>query len=369
VTNLVVGVTRSDGSIVAIPYANTTRESIVELNAGLNATADDHANPSFLIRASDNRVLAFYTGHNVTGTYMRVSTNPLDVSSWGSEVNLDSQLGIDYYSYTNPIQLTGEANDPIYLFMRAAPEDSTDWAGYVSTSEDDGATWGTAINWLLGTGANRPYWRFIENGDSRIDIVLTDGHPNNVSTNSIYHGYLTGGSLYQSDGTLIGALASGPYAPTDFTLVYDGTTTRAWCWDIAIEADGQPRILFATFPTAATDHRYRWAIWNGSAWADYEVCTAGGRLYAAESYYSGGVCFDYSDPNTVYASRQVMGDWQIYKEVTANDGVSWTETQITTDDAHCIRPVIIRGGTKLAYLRGYYRAYTDFDTQIILASV
>lgn len=330
--------------------------------------ADDHNNPALLVRASDSRLLAFYSAHNGSEYYLRVSTNPLDATAWGTEATLDSSLGMDSYTYANPIQLTGETNDPIWLFFRGDPPGATGWAQYFSKSEDGGATWAAATRWLAN-GSERPYAKFIQNGDSRIDFACTDGHPVEVAGCSIYHGYYQGGNVYQSDGTLVGAIDAGPYLPSAFTQVYDGASVEAWVHDIVIDVGGNPVIAYAAFEST-TDHRYRYAKWSGSAWIDNEIVAAGTNLYTAQLHYSGGISIDPADVNTVYLSREAGdADWEIWRYITADDGESWSGTKLTTESGRALRPYVVRGhgsDKKVAYFAGTYTSYTSYDTVIKL---
>lgn len=324
---------------------------------------DDHANPSILIRNSDKRVMSWYCTHNGSTIYQRVSKNPEDISDWLPETSLDAQLGFDWYTYPCPVQLTGETNEPIYLFFRSwqvVPEGI-----YYSKSSDGGTTWNTAVR-FIAVATQRPYFHVVRNGTDRIDIVCTDGHPNEVPTNSIYHCYYQNGNLYKSNGTLIGAIGSGPYTPSvSFTKVYDGTTNNAWNWDIAVDGSGYPVIAYAQFRSSNVDHRYRYARWNGSSWTDGEVVAGGTYLYAAEAQYSGGICIDHSNVNVVYVSKQVSSQWEIWKYVTADAGATWDAgTAITSGSSNPnIRPVVPQGGGpySVMWCNGTYTAYTSFN--------
>jgi len=362
------------GSINTAGHARVTQfnQSTGERAAGFTLHSslgvDDHDVPSLLIRSSDSKLMAFYCHHNGAEFYMRVSTNALDASAWDAEVTLDSSLGMDSYTYANPIQLTGETNDPIWLFFRGDPPGATGWAQYFSKSEDDGATWAAATRWIEN-GSERPYIKLVQNGDARIDFAVTDGHPNSVATNSLYHGYYEGGNWYQSDGTLVGGVGDLPFAPSAFTLVYDGTTTPCWVSDIVIDGSGNPVIAYENFPST-TDHRYRYAKWNGSAWSDNEIVAEGTYLYAAEAYYSGGISIDPADVNTVYLSREPGdADWEIWRYVTSDGGATWEGTKLTTESGRALRPYVVRnhgGDKKVAYFAGTYMTFTNYDTVIKL---
>jgi hypothetical protein len=363
----VYGAINEFGDVIARTYNHTTQaESEIMFHEAFQL--DDHANPAFLTRASDSKIMAFYTRHNdYENYYQRVLTNANDPTAWDNAIDIRSQIDNGDgggYSYAVPIQLSGEMSEPIYLFHRRG----SSW--YRGKSSDGGATW-TTIK-LLTNGAERPYFHAVANGDSRIDFVCTTGHPAEVIC-SIYHGYYEAGNWYASDGTLVGADADMPFAPSDFTLVYDGTTTNSWNYDIAIDGSGNPVILFGTFPDLDTDHRYYYGHWTGAAWDVNQICEAGGPMVATgdSRYYSGGCGLDHSNPNIVYVSREVAGVFRIYKETTADGGASWTETAITDGTEHCYRPWVIEGhnGTmQLAYMRGQYIGYTDYTTRTVLQS-
>jgi hypothetical protein len=178
---------------------------------------DDHAGISFLRRDSDGKILAAYAGHDTSYLYLAISSSADSVAAFGTPTNLDSSLGGSAYSDPTLIQLTGETNDPIYLFYR---DGSGPYNNYFSKSTDGGATWSAGTH-FFDNGDERPYFVYARNGDSRIDFATTDGHAS-IATNSIYHFYYEGGNWYKSDGTLIGDNTVLPLEPADVTKVYDG---------------------------------------------------------------------------------------------------------------------------------------------------
>lgn len=294
---------------------------------------------------------------------LRISTNPLDASAWETAVDLDTSFGLELYTYSNPVQLTDETNDPIYLFFRSG--NGAGAAQYYAKSDDGGGTWAAPVQWLVAA-AGRPYLKLAKTSESRIDFLITNGHPTSIST-SLYHGYYEAGNWYQSDGTLVGDVGDMPFAPSDFTLVYDGSTVRGWDWDIARGADGHPRVLFAIFPET-TDHRYYYGRWTGTAWVTTEICTGGTHLYADERYYSGGLSFDHDTPDRVFASRESGGAWNIWRYTTTDNGVTWAGTALTTGSGTRIRPYVVAGASepKLLYLSGTYTTYSDYNMRIVI---
>lgn len=347
---LIMGGINSKGQVVVL------REGVAPVVLNSTVGTDDHNNPAYLRRSSDGRIIAHYTGHNIASYYQRISTNPDDMSSWGSETNLDASLGASNYTYTNLVQIT----DGIFTFIRCIS--TGDYAPHYSVSTDNGATWSAVVKLMDGL---RPYFRVFKSGANRIDIIANDGHPNEFTGNSTYHFYYDAGAWKATDGTTLGSL---PYTPaTHLTKIYDGASVESWVHDVSFDTTaGVPVAVFATFPTPASDHRYRYAKWSGSAWNHYEICTAGGPLYSGETYYSGGICIDPDNPNIIYCSREDgSGIYQIWKGVTADGGATWTLTQLTFETVHwCFRPNKEAGSSQITFCKGSYTSFTDFNTHI-----
>lgn len=358
------GVLGNDGKVGVRSYTHATpaQPSVFNMRT---FSLDDHDNPALLVRDSDKRLIAFYGEHTGAEMYVRISTNAEDATAWGAEITLDATLGLSTYTYSNPVQLLGETNDPIYNIFRA--DDGSGLQYFYTKSEDGGATWSAAQKiW----NQIRPYNRLVANGTTRLDFAVCTTHPD-TAVNALYHCYYEGGSWYQSDGTLI--TASPPFDVSGGTKIYDAADNagvRCWVWDIAIDSNGYPVIVYAVFPDTATNHRYRYARWTGAAWVDYEITGAdGGYLYAAEAYYSAGVCLDHEDPDIVYLSKKVGGVYQIYKYTTADNGATWSASQITSRTQDCLRPSVVRshsGSMQLMYFTGTYTSFTNYETFTVL---
>ena len=126
------------------------------------------------------------------------------------------------------------------------------------------------------------------------------------------------------------------------------------------------------------DHRYRYARWNGKNWEDHQIAFAGKRLYEKEKFYSGGICLDPDDTAIVYLSSDVdiqtgrpnaSGHWEIYRGVTGDGGKHWTWRPLTSNSRRDnLRPIVPAGhppGTFVLWLRGVYRAYTDYEEEVV----
>jgi hypothetical protein len=322
--------------------------------------ADDHDNPALYVR-SDGKILAAYSKHNDAGNVhrIRISTNAGDISAWGTEINPP----VTVPSYANPHYLS--ESGLLYVGFRSGSGSTRPQQRI--TSSDEGATWGTAADWITKADA-RPYVKACSNGTNRIDLFLSTHHPNEGAA-SLYHCYmqLDAGveKFYQSDGTLIGTSTE----PENGTLIYDGATLDGWCYDITYGADGRPRVLFTKYEST-TDHRYMFSRWTGSVWTTpAQIVSGGSYLYAAEANYSGGMCFDGANPDRVYASVQASGQWEIQDWRTTDSGATWNKWRDITSGSsvkNC-RPWSPRGhdgALSVLWWRGTYTSYTNYSTAI-----
>src|SRR5690606_20591678 len=129
-----------------------------------------------------------------------------------------------------------------------------------------GRTWETGRILVLPERTyrnRRPYMKVHANGRDAIHFAFTDGHPNAEPTNSIYYMKYRDGALLRANGERIATLSDGPVDPAKTDLVYNGNepSGKAWIWDIAETAQGQPVIVFVAFPTDSS-HVYYYSIFN-----------------------------------------------------------------------------------------------------------
>ena len=346
--------------------------------------ADDHANPSLLIR-DDRRIMIFYSKHTQpdSPTFLRISKHPEDIREWEPVQHLWLNDNPIYppefrrdFCYTNPYQLSAE-NNKIFLFWRGI-----DFKPCVSTSTDGGTTWEPGR--ILVTAEEiykdrRPYIKYGANGKDKIHFAFTDGHPSREPTNSIYYACYQNGALCRANGKKIASWEAIPITPEQADLVYDASKTgaRAWIWDVAEDEKGYPVIVYTRHPVEE-DHRYHYARWNGKKWLDYEICRAGKWFPQTpeneterEPHYSGGIALDHKNPTIVYLSRPVNGVFEIEKWTTKNKGRSWRSEAITAGSKNDnVRPFVIRNnpaGASPSVLwmnNRKYVHYTDYETAI-----
>src|SRR5699024_90171 len=339
--------------------------------------ADDHNNPSILIK-HDGKLLVFYSEHATEKPmYLRRSTNPEDISMWEpvEKLNLNNskryQGFSDTYTYTNPIYLKDEQK--LYLFWRGS-----DFKPQYAFSEDWGKSWSRGEILILPDRTyrnRRPYLKVASNGKDEIHFAFSQGHPRREPDNSIYYMSYKDGAYWHADGTKITDTLS---KPSEVDLVYDATNSpRAWVWDVAVDQSGKPAIVYATFPDDTT-HIYHYAKWNGSSWQNYKLVDSGLWFpdtpegeQEPEPNYSGGISLDHENPNIVYLSRQRRGVFEIEKWVTRAGGKTWERNIVTSGSSFDnVRPVAVRNaeqGNSLQFLwmlNEEYIHYTDYNSVI-----
>lgn len=325
---------------------------------------DTHNNPALLVRDSDKRIVVAFCRHFGANMFIRVSTNPEDVTAFGAAQNLGT--GSNDHTYPAIVQLTGVANDPIYVFYR-------DFSGTVTTttgrlayvvSEDDGATWSTVSYLMTGTSNLVPYWSITTDNDTRIDVISTDRDPygSDGGTLVIAHFYIDGTdfSTYESDGTEI--TATRPFNLGDATTVYDGADGDSFVMDSMLSS-GEPRFTFIVATSGSTISA-RHARWTGSAWTTSTIYNA--DWFPVDRYF-GSAAFDHSDPSKVYVAKKTGASTsELYRYTTPDNGATWDAGLALTSGSSNLNaaPIGIHNGVAslpTLWLRGTISSSTVFD--------
>ena len=339
-------------------HLETWRVTVVRDRLGV----DDHGNPALALRP-DGQLMVFYSAHYGRRMYYRVSDEPESIDMWQPEQRVPTnEFGPWGFTYPNPMSLPAERR--LYVFWRGGARNPT-----FATLDLEGR-WSRART-LIRVRRQRPYAKFTTNGRDEIHFAFTEAHPRNRKT-SIFYASLCGGVLRGGGRREIADLAERPLAPSQADRVHDAREQGygAWIHDIALDADGNPTLVYAVFPSRG-DHRYVYARWTPSGWIVRDLVAAGGSICGdgSEPHYSGGISLRHGDPSVVVLSREVDGVHEIERWTTPDGGDSWHSEPITEASAEPnLRPIIARhsrgGHAELFWLRGSYPGYRRYQTVI-----
>jgi len=371
----------SNGNIMVASF-NKKTDVITEKRILYKFDKDDHANPSFLV-LPDKRIMIFFTAHNTRGHKLKKSAifysttiNPEDISKWNKlqkiTKNTKGKMG---FCYTNPVMLSQE-NNRIYLFWRGA-----NWKPTFSYSDNLGGNWSKPKTFIKSKRKKekRPYMKVYSNNSNEIHFAFTDGHPNNEPLNSLYYVKYKNGAFYKANGTEIGKLKSLPIKHEKCDIIFQGDNlTRSWVWDLGADKKGNPSILYTRF-LKKTKHEYYYAKWYENSWLNSKITDAGttftknSKKWKSEIYYSGGICLDKKNLNTVYYSKPVNGIFEIFKSSINPINNRWEEFPISTKSSkNNIRPINIQIKNQNYLLWMYnskYLHYKDFHTYIKIKKI
>jgi len=361
--------TPGEVTLTEIDLANGARRTV-----GLgDAELDDH-NSAAIWESPGREVLTAWTRH-AKDVVIRTHRRRTD-GSWLRLPTVSDESAVTYSNLYSVLREDGAAL--LYDFYRGTGFDPE-----VMASSDAGRTWsrlGRLLADPVDSPAQRPYVRYASRGD-RIDFISTEGHPNAAQT-SIYHGYILDGIVHRSDGTALGRAGTAIPVTSLTRLWTSSPTEEGWTVDLTYDrSTGSPIAAFSTTRTV-DDHRYYVGRWNGSGWQVQQVARAGRALYPAEADYTGLIALDPRDPNHVVISTDahpVTGaalvsatDGRRHRELfdgTRRGDGSYAWTPLTANSTvDNIRPVIATnasGAWALAWLRGRYTTYQNYDLEVV----
>ncbi|HYP98106.1 MAG TPA: hypothetical protein VER96_05500 [Polyangiaceae bacterium] len=394
---LVIGSEASGGSrngyqeAVIYDIAGGTKK-LYTLGTGLVSDVDDHDAPALLIRP-DGKYYAQWSGHR---SDCLTRTSVFDGTAWSAEKKFDwknngcpwAGASTNMVTYSNPWYMGAT----IYSAVRSVATDPA-----ILSSDDNGGTlsyYGRLMT-TKQTGYVAGYFKYWGNNTDRIDFVGTEAHPRDADT-SLYHGYIQGGKVYDSKGTVkvdklnepdstkVSAVDINTYTPVFKT----GTTINgvklehAWNHDIVRYADGTIAILgqARVSGTGSDDPDKRMLYWrfDGTAWKATYLVKAGTKLYADEQDYTGLGALVPDDPTTIYISSPYdpstdkmgsSGKREIWRGTTCDQGATFKWTPVTANSTKDnMRPVVPKwdsSHTALLWMQGTYSTAQKFSTKIV----
>lgn len=351
---------------------------------------DDHNNAAILVKGP-GEYLAFWAGHNENcNSYWRNYSG----GTWGSQQIFNWSQHSSPCPWSNPPRSVTynnlwnmSAENKIYNFSR-----TVDTSPNLLVSSDDGASWtyGGRLTATPQVGYVAGYYKYWGNGVDRVDFLATDNHPRDYD-NNLYHGYVQGGKIYNSTGEVIDDNLSDATAKeiTDYTKVYaTGTQTNGltlnflWNIDIVRYEDGTIAALWkarnnGTLGQSDPDHRMLYSRFDGTSWTATYLAKAGKKLYDSEQDYIGLGALDPDDPHVIYISTPYdprddttdLGQHEIWKGVTCDDGATFTWTPVTMNSGvDNLRPIVPKWDAEnsaLLWFRGSYSSAQSYNEEVV----
>lgn len=334
-----------------IMQRNHTTGVVNVFDLGTVDQQDDHNEPGILVRASDSKLIAVYAEHSGTLIRWRISTNATDATAWGAQSTINPSSSVRLYTYPSIFQVT---NGDIYVFYRGNRLDGTllpYW--YFIKSTDAGVTFGAETEFWHNTYINI----YQDPNDADILHFVGGNNPSDApapynSPPFVGHFYFDAGAntWHKSDGTSAGSL---PLLNASVTQLLSKTLPEnCWFEDIIVDSNGYPRILMIYYPDYTNDvnrKRRYYTEWNGTSWTtiydmgevmNKSISTGGTPLLV--QIYTGCANFDPSNPDIIYASKQVGSRMEIFKMERINSS-NFSEVAVTTNSTYDQwRPVVTK---------------------------
>ena len=397
---LVIGSVSGSGSRVG-----NIEAVIYDLKAGTksgptklgNLSVDDHDAPAINIRPDGKYVAVWATHRSDCYTYYSIYSG----SSWGAQQKFDWATQGCPWNSDNTHMITYSnvwyMGTTLYDIVR-----SVDTSPNLLSSTDDGQTWSYygRLTYTPLTGYVAGYYKYWGNNTDRIDFVGTEAHPRD-NDNSLWHGYVQGGKIYNSSGTVVDDALAGTSATSSaqnidkFTKVFGtgskpgGSTTslcRMWNHDIVRYADGTIAILgqgradnCSSTPSGSDpDKRMIYMRWDGTSWKTTYLVHAGPKLYADEEDYTGLGALVPDDPTTIYISTTYdptkdtagsSGKHEIWRGTTCDNGATFKWTPVTANSTkENVRPIVPKwdaSHTALLWMNGTYTSAQNYAMAVV----
>src|SRR6266700_3559828 len=381
------------GAVEAAIYnitTNTTTRTTLPSSLPTSAV-DDHNAPAFAVRP-DGKYAAMWSGHRVD-CLSRASI--FDGAAWGAEIKVDwTPLGCPWAgAATNMITYSNVwyMGSAVYSGVRSVNTDPA-----FLSSPDNGQTW-SYVGRLTDSpqmGYVAGYYKYWGDNLGRIDFFGTEAHPRDFD-NSLYHGYVQDGKVYDSLGNMKDSSFKDPSTTTTnavnintFTQVFKTGATihgvvlnHAWNYDVVRYTDGTVAALWQArvngTGTTDPDKRALFARFDGTKWSLTSLGKMGPKLYASEEDYTGLGALVPDDPHTIYLSTTIdprddttnLGKHEIFQGTTCDNGATFKWTQLTARSTmDNLRPIVPKwdaSHTALIWMRGTYTSAQSYVTKVV----
>jgi hypothetical protein len=355
-----------------------------------NLSVDDHDAPALMVRPDGKYVAVWATHRSDCNTYYSI----YDGSAWASQKTFDWKTqgcpwngdNTHMITYSNLWYMDGKLFDVVR---------SVDTSPNLLSSSDDGATWSYfgRLTYTPLTGYVAGYYKYWGNNSDRIDFLGTEAHPRD-NNNNLWHGYMQGGKIYNSTGTVVDDALAGTRDTTSaknidaYTKVFaTGSTVgsvkldHAWNYDIVRYEDGTVAFLgqgrVAGSSTSDPDKRAIYGRFDGTQWKLTYLAKMGSKLYSSEEDYTGLGALDPDNPHIIYLSTPFdprddttqSSKHEIWQGVTCDNGATWDWAPITQGSSQeNLRPIVPKWDgqhTALLWMRGTYTSAQNFATAVV----
>jgi len=382
------------GNIEAVIYdlAAGTKSGPTKLG---NLSVDDHDAPAINIRPDGKYVALWATHRTDCNTYYSI----FDGSKWAAQSTFDWKSAGCPWDSDNTHMITYNnlwyMGTTLYDLSR-----SVGTSPNLISSTDDGATWAYygRLTYTPLTGYVAGYYKYWGNNTDRIDFLGTEAHPRD-NDNSLWHGYMKDGKIYNSAGTVVDDALAGTSATSSaqnidkYTQVFKtgasvgGTKLcRMWNHDIVRYADGTVAILgqgradncTGTPSASDPDKRMIYSRWDGTSWKTTYLAKAGPKLYADEQDYTGLGALVPDDPTTIYISTtydpttdtmKSGAKHEIWRGTTCDNGATFKWTPVTANSTKDnVRPIVPKwdaSHTALLWMQGTYTSAQSYSMAVV----
>lgn len=289
------------------------------VNIGSNPIGPDDHGPPVLAVDGSGFIYSFYGAHD-SAIKVKKANGSESIAAWTAKTDVAAG------SYPRPRIRSGGT---IQVFYRGVDTGvvPTQYPLKFAISTDGATTW-TTTN-LVAYGANFAIYGSVwYETDSKIHVAYMQWPNVNSATvrlNCYYLKSTDGGTTWtKADGTSL----SLPVDDAHAEKVFDSGANECYVWDLKVDSNGAPVIVFNTGPTLGSG-TYKCARWNGSSWDITTITTT--------HYYLNSCCLDVKSPTNFdcYLTRSGVPSFsgrggQMERWSTQDTGATWTLSQILT---------------------------------------